>query len=62
MKTANPLITRLQAAVLSLDNSETRLHGAMRAAHSGGVSLREIANVVKLSHETVRTIVKEPTS
>ena len=59
MTPTNPTMTKLRAARRSLSTSDANLNAAIRAAHSGGNSLRDIADVVGLSHETVRAIVKD---
>ena len=41
-----------------LHASHQRQHELMREAHEAGASLRDIAVVVGVTHETVRTIIK----
>ena len=52
-------LTRAQVWQSQADEALRARNRAMRDAHTEGASLREIARVVGLSHETVRRIVIE---
>ena len=52
-------MTKLRAARRSQATADGNLDAAIRAAHQAGNSLRAIADVVGLSHETIRKIVGE---
>jgi transposase-like protein len=47
----------LQRAALEAAKSSAALHIEIREQHSAGMSLRSIAQIVGMSHETVRRIV-----
>jgi transposase len=50
-------ITGLQIATENLTRARTVYHHRIITAHTNGMSLRNIANIVGLSHQTVHNII-----